>query len=251
MKVIKIDGEIGWDTTSNGVKYELSQTTGDIRVEISSPGGSVFQGIEIFNALKNYKSGKVEVVITSLAASIASYIALAGDTIKAYDNAVYMIHNAWAIAVGDHHAMIKRASVVEGLSNIIAKKYMEITGKNDAEIKKMMDEETFFYGSEMMDAGFIQEIIDTNDEKNSASAKALASEQFNACLKEMKKREEDDFEAAAALLANLEGPKPTDTPEPERVDEEGVISTEVDEKINNSSKRNAAIARLIYREKNA
>lgn len=243
MKIIKIDGEIGWDTTSNGVKYELSQTTGDIRVEISSPGGSVFQGIEIFNALKNYKGGKVEVVITSLAASIASYIALAGDTIKAHDNAVYMIHNARALSVGDHHAMRKRAAVIEGISNIIAKKYIEITGKSEKEIKKMMDDETFFYGAEMQEAGFVQSIVETEDEKDGASAKALASEQFSACLTEMRKREEaDDFEAAAALLENLEEPKPSDI-----VEKEGVTS-EVDEN-KNSSKVNAIHARLKLKEK--
>lgn len=242
MKIIKIDGEIGWDTTANGVKHELSQTTGDIRVEISSPGGSVFQGIEIFNALKNYKSGNVEVIITSLAASIASYIALAGDTIKAHDNAVYMIHNAWAFAIGDHHAMVKRASVLEGLSNIIAKKYIEITGKSESEIKKMMDEETFFYGSEMQDAGFVQSIVETEDEKDGSSAKALASEQFNACLVGIRKREEaDDFEAAAALLEELEEPKPT----AQVSDEEGVTS----EAEANASKVNAINARLKQKEK--
>jgi len=241
MKTIKIDGEIGWDTTANDIKGELSRTSGDIRVEISSPGGSVFQGIEIFNALKNYKGGSVEVVITSLAASIASYIALAGDTIKAHDNAVYMIHNAWAVAVGDHHAMAKRGSVLEGLSNIIAKKYIEITGKEESEIKKMMDDETFFYGDEMKDAGFVHAIVETEDEKDGASAKAFATEQFSACISGMKQRENDDFEAAAALLEKLEEPKPT----AQLSDEEGATS-EVEA---NASKVNAINARLKQKEK--
>ena len=242
MKVIKIEGEIGWDTTANGVKGELSQTTGDIMVEISSPGGSVFQGIEIFNALKNYKGGQVHVVITSLAASIASYIALAGDTIKAHDNAVYMIHNAWALAIGDHNAMRKRADVVEGLSNIIAKKYIEITGKSEKEIKQLMDAETFFYGDEMKEAGFVQSIIGTEEEKDGASAKALASEQFNACLADMRKREEaDDFEQAAALLKEIDNK--VEEPKPEQ--KEGVTS----EAEANASKVNAIRARLKIKEK--
>lgn len=246
MKVIKIDGEIGWDTVAASIKSELSGASGDIRVEISSPGGSVFQGIEIFNAIKSYKAGKVEVVITSLAASIASYIALAGDTIKAYDNAVFMIHNAWTFAIGDHNAMRKRADVLEGLSGIIARKYIELTGKSAEEVKSWMDNETFFYGEEIKNAGFVHEIISTESEKNKSSAKALASEQFAACLNDMKQRSDaEDFEAAAALLAKMEEPKPMD----HTIDKEGATSNEVDELNLNSSKVNAIKARLKLKEK--
>lgn len=246
MTTIKIDGEIGWDTTANGIKGEIAQASGDLRVEISSPGGSVFQGIEIFNALKNYKGGQVEVVITSLAASIASYIALAGDTIKSHDNAVFMIHNAWAFAIGDHNAMRKRAGVLEGLSNIIAKKYIEITGKSESEIKQLMDDETFFYGEEMKEAGFVNAIIETEGEKDSAGAKALAFEQYNACISDGKQRHTDEeFQAAAAMLEavnnELEDPKPTAESE-----KEGVTSTEAEA---NASKVNAIKTRLKLKEK--
>lgn len=250
MKIIKIDGEIGWTTTARDVKWELSRASGDIRVEISSPGGIVFEGVEIHNALKNYAGGQVEVVITSLAASIASYIALAGDVVKVHDNATYMIHNAHVWAGGDHHKLRKRADIVEGLSNIIAKRYIEVTGKDEDEIKKMMNEETFFYGEEIVEAGFATEIIATEDEKDAASAKALAHEQFVACMKEASERETDqDLNEVAAYLDevnnNLEQPKPTDP----KVDEEGATSTEADEKVTNSSKVNAIHARLKLKEK--
>ena len=242
MKIIKIDGEIGWTTTARDVKWELARANGDIRVEISSPGGSVFQGIEIFNALKNYQGGNVEVVIMSLAASIASYIALAGDTIKAHDNAVYMIHNAHVFVGGDHNKLRKTADIVSGLSNILAKKYIEVTGKDEKEIKAMMDEETFFYGAEMQEAGFVDEIIETEESKDPEGAKALAHEQFAACLKEANARYEDaDFNEAAALLATMEQPKPTDHP----VVKEGVQ----DEGEANASKVNAIKARLKLKEK--
>ena len=99
---IKIDGEIGWDIKAREIKGQLEESTGDITIEISSPGGSVYQGVSIFNAIKQYNKGTVTTVITSLAASMASYIAIAGDTIKAYDNAVYMIHNASVFSWGDH-----------------------------------------------------------------------------------------------------------------------------------------------------
>jgi len=241
MKIIKIDGEIGWTTTARDVKWELSRANGDITVEISSPGGSVFQGIEIFNALKKYDKGTVTVVITSLAASIASYIALAGDEIKANDNAVYMIHNASVFVGGDHNKLRKSADIVAGLSKILANKYVEMTGKKEKEIQKMMDEETFFYGAEMVEAGFVGSIVETEDEKDEEGAKALASEAFKACLKETNDRYEDaDFKEAAALLKDeTEDPKPS---------KEGVnIEDEATEK--NASKVNAINARLKVKEK--
>ena len=253
MLTIKIQGEIGWETTARDVKWELSRADGDIVVEVSSPGGSVFEGIEIFNALKAYDRGSVDVVITSLAASIASYIALAGDTVKAYDNAVYMIHNASVFAWGDHNELRKKADIVAGLSSIIAKKYIAVTGKDEKEINQMMDDETFFYGEEMVEAGFVDAIITTEEEKDAASAKALAAEAFSSCFKETNQRYTDeDFKEAAALLAKEDvsdtgvgDTKKTEDPKPSK---EGV-NIEDEEKVKNSSKVNAINARLKLKER--
>ena len=244
MTIIKIDGEIGWTTTARDVQWELSRANGDITVEISSPGGSVFQGIEIFNALKKYDKGEVTVVITSLAASIASYIALAGDVIKANDNAVYMIHNASVFAWGDHNELRKKADIVAGLSKIISKKYGSATGKKESEIFKMMDDETFFYGEDMVEAGFVDELVETEDEKDEEGAKALASEAFKSCFKETNQRYKDeDFQEAAALLEDET--KETEDPMPSK---EGV-NIEDEEKVKNSSKVNAINARLNLKER--
>lgn len=238
MQILKIDGEIGWDTTAKEFKNELSSTTGDITLEISSPGGHVFQCVEIFNALKAYNKGKITAVISSLAASMASYIALAADEVHAYDNSTYMIHNASAIAWGDHHALRKKADIVNGLSVVLAKAYVAKTGKSASEIEKMMDNETFLYGEEMKEAGFVDVILSTEDEKDSLGAKALASESINACLKETNKRYSDeDYVAAAAMLENLEEPMPT---------KEGNTEIEAED---NSSKVNAINARLNLKEK--
>ena len=238
MPILKIDGEIGWDTTAKEFKNELKSTTGDITLEISSPGGHVFQGVEIFNALRAYKNGKITAVISSLAASMASYIALSADEIHAYDNSTYMIHNASAIAWGDHHALRKKADIVNGLSVVLAKAYVAKTGKSEKEIEKMMDDETFFYGEEMKEAGFIDVILSTEDEKDAMSAKALASESVSACLKDTNTRYSDEgYVAAAAMLAKLEEPTPS---------KEGNTEIEAED---NSSKVNAMRARLNLKEK--
>ena len=239
--MILIDGEIGWDMTSSQFANELKKETGDFEIQISSGGGSVFHGISIYNQIKAYKKGKVTVVITSLAASMASYIALAADEVKAYANAVYMIHNASVIAWGDHRELRKKADILEGLSGITAKRYTSKTGKSEKEIKQLMDNETFFYGEEMKEAGFIDVIIEAEEEGDKTQAVALASETFTACLKAANERVTDaDFEQAAALL-KVEEPKPSN--------KEGVTSIEEDTNAKNVSKVNAMKARLSVKEK--
>lgn len=207
MGLIKINGEIGWEVTASDVKRQLDEMTGDITIEISSPGGSVFQGVEIFNAIKNYSKGEVTTVIVSIAASMASYIALAGKTIKAYDNSVYMIHNASVYSWGDHRDLRKSADIVESLTKMLAKQYVAKTGKGIEEIRKMMDDETYLFGSEMIDLGFIDEIIVTENNKDKESAKILATENVKACIvstKERQNREESNQEQIAALLVTVD-----------------------------------------------
>jgi ATP-dependent protease ClpP protease subunit len=233
--------------TSAQFANELKKETGDFEIHISSGGGSVFQGISIYNQIKAYNRGKVTVIITSLAASMASYIALAGDVVKAYDNAVFMIHNASVFAMGDHRELRKKADILEGLSGITAKRYASKTGKSDREIKKLMDDETFFYGEEIKSAGFVDEIVPDGKEVPKSQAVALANETFNACLKASSERGTDaEFEQASALLKtfdseNMEEPKPV---------KEGVQPEErVFEK--NTLKVNAMKARLsLYKKGN-
>ncbi len=241
---IVIDGEIGWDVTDKEFTNQLKEQKGDVEIEIASGGGSVFQGIRIFNAIKAYDRGEVTVKITSMAASIASYIALAADKVQAYDNAVFMIHNASVLAWGDHRELRKKADIVNGLSGIIAKAYISKTGKSESEVEALMNDETFFYGSEMLDAGFIDEILETESDDTKDQAVALASEIFHASLKASNERLTDqDYEEAAAMLKvddNVEEPKPSEK-EGADIEEETTIS--------NVSKVNAINARLKLKEK--
>lgn len=242
---IMIENEIGWDVTSQEVVNQLKDERGDVEIHINSGGGSVFHGIAIFNAIKAYDRGKVTVVITSLAASIASYIALAADEVKAYDNAVYMIHNASVFAWGDHRELRKKADILSGLSGIIAKAYIAKTGKDQKEVEVLMDDETFFYGDEMLEAGFIDSVISTEEDTTKDQAVALASETFIACLKSSNERiTENDYEQAAATLKTLEEPKPT-----AQVSDKDRVTSEDEEKAKNSSKVNAINARLKIKEK--
>lgn len=233
--IIYINGDIGWDVTDADIIEQLQNANGDLEVYISSGGGSVFQGVNIFNAFKNYNKGKVTMVVTSFAASMASYIALAGDELKVYDNAVYMIHNAWSLSVGDHRQMRKDAEILFNLSEILKKAYISKTGKSKNEVTKLMDEESWFYGSEIKDAGFADEVIKTENDSDKNQAVAFASEAFRASVKKQKESENnDDMRKVASII--------TEPSTPDKEDDD--IDNEADEFAENASKVNAINARL-------
>ncbi len=204
MSVIKIDGDIGrWGAVSSQyIKEQLDAKSGDITIEINSPGGSVMEGISIFNAIRAYDKGSVEVVITGLAASMSSYIALAGDSIKAYDNAVYMIHNASIISWGDARQLRKDADHVESLTKLLIKEYIAKTSKDEKAMKKLLDDETYFYGEDILANGFCDEIIDSGKEDDPMTAKALAVESVKACISNYKANITDDENEQVAAMLN-------------------------------------------------
>lgn len=209
MKTIQIDGVIGWDVNGRDIRRQLQAAGGeDVRVEINSPGGFVIDGLEIFNRLRNY-SGAVHTHIMSLAASMASYIALAGDPGKrtAEANAVYMVHNVWGIGIGDHREMRAEADILEGLTGLLSKEYAKAIGKSVADARELMDAETFLFGEEMVDAGFIDEIVEGDDSGDSVdddrdSAIAVAHTSLDNCLAKLKEvgQTEEDQQKVAALL---------------------------------------------------
>ena len=195
---IKIDGEIGWDIFADDVKMQLDSADGDIEVLIDSPGGSVFEGVKIYNLLAEYKGKKI-ITIGSLAASMATYIAMAGDIVKVKDNSTFMIHNAWGFAMGDYREMQKTAEVLQGLTSLLSKKYISKTGKSEKKIRDLMDNESWFFGEEIVKNGFADEIVKTDDQKDKNAALAFSKEKFKALSKKMSEKEEDNDKVAALL----------------------------------------------------
>ena len=210
-KKITISGEIGWDYTSTSIRDSLREAKGgDIELEIASPGGDVFDGIEIYNAIRDYKrdnpKSQIMATLKGLVASMASYIASnpAIDLVAAEDNAVYMIHNPWMLAMGDYREMVKQSAFLEGLAGILASAYVERTGKKGTEIRSLMDSETWLFGSEMKDAGFVDEMVasvdgacgpDTDKKKK---ALALARGSFDAMKRHA--QEKTDAQKVAAMV---------------------------------------------------
>lgn len=212
MKKIIISGEIGWDVYPGDIRRQIAEAGGDdLSVEISSPGGFVYFGLEIFNLIKN-APGKKTTRLMGLAASMASYIALAGDYIEAEDNAVYMIHNVWGAAVGDYRDMEKEAELLDGLTGLLAKKYAERTGKSEKEIRKMMDDETWLFGDEMVAAGFVDAIIITDKPKDRAASIAEARAKFAVCSEHIKDLETPEDRKAVASLLGIKNQSHTPAP---------------------------------------
>ena len=203
---IIIEGIIGWDFTAHDFRKQSEKMQGDLQIEIASPGGFVYDGIELFNLIRAYskEKGKVEIIINGLCASIASYIAIAGDKLLAYDNAIYMIHNVYSVACGDYRELNKQAKELEALTNLLAKTYANKTNLDINEIKRLMNEESFFYGEEILKNGYADEIVNTENGKTSNKDEAyiIAKNRINACFNKMHESEKykDDLNKAVAIM---------------------------------------------------
>ncbi len=129
----------------------------DILLRINSPGGSVIDGLAIYDALRRTPQ-KVITRIEGLAASIASIIAMAGDEIIMSENSLFMIHNVWGGETGDSKDMRKAADLMDKMSSKLVSIYMAKSGKEESEITSWMDSETWFSAEEALEAGFINSI---------------------------------------------------------------------------------------------
>lgn len=157
---MRIYDVIGWPfVEADAFLNDLSKIqANEIKVKINSPGGDVFDGTAIYNALADHPA-KIITSVDGIAASMASIIALAGDERQIYKNAQYMIHNPWTIAMGDFNDLYKEAELLKSIGGQMAETYAQKTGKKQADIQAMMDAETWFAGSKAVEAGFMTETL--------------------------------------------------------------------------------------------
>lgn len=197
MKEFSLSGGIGVDLNIKDFKEMLDTAGGDeINLSFSSVGGYVFDGFEIYNLIKDYK-GKKSVTLNGITASIASYIAMAFDHITVRDNTPFMIHNAFGGTVGDYKIMKSYSEHLKNLTNLIADKYSDKTGKSKQEILSLMDKETWLYGSEIVNSGFADNFVETSSNNNKESAIQKASLIFNSFKPPARN---DDLEKIAAMF---------------------------------------------------
>ncbi len=147
-----------WGVSAQSIVDQIRDTeASDINVRINCRGGMVFEGIAIYNALRLHKAS-IHISIEGLAASIASVIAMAGDTVTIAENAMMMIHNPYGWAQGDAEAMRKTAEVMDKIADSIAVSYTARTGKTIDDMKALMEAETWFTAKEALDIGLVDQI---------------------------------------------------------------------------------------------
>ncbi|HBZ2142932.1 TPA: Clp protease ClpP, partial [Klebsiella pneumoniae] len=158
---IYIYDEIGyWGVTAKQFVNDL-KALGDvshINLHINSPGGDVFDGIAIFNALKHHGAA-ITVHIDGLAASMASVIAMVGNPVIMPENTMMMIHKPWGFAGGDANDMRDYADLLDKVESVLIPAYAAKTGKTSDEIAAMLEDETWLDGAECLAMGFADQVI--------------------------------------------------------------------------------------------
>lgn len=145
----------------------------EIDVHINSSGGNVFAGHAIYNMLKMH-SAKINIYIDALAASIASVIAMSGDTIFMHKNSLLMIHNSWIITMGNSKELRETADLLDKTDKASNHAYLD-KAKNvsEEELQQMLDAETWLTAEEALEKGFVDEVLGTNEIAASISKKQL------------------------------------------------------------------------------
>ena len=166
-RVLTLNGTIAeesWfddDITPQLFKDELNSGTGDITVWINSPGGDCVAAAQIYNMLMDYK-GNVTVKIDGIAASAASVIAMAGNTVLMSPVSTMMIHNPATVAMGDHNEMQKAIEMLNEVKESIINAYEIKTGLSRAKLSHLMDSETWMNANKAVELGFADGIISRN-----------------------------------------------------------------------------------------
>lgn len=153
----------GDEVTPQLFKDELNAGSGNITVWINSPGGDVFAAAQIYNMLRDYK-GSVTVKIDGIAASAASVIAMAGNTVCVSPVAMMMIHNPATMAMGEAKDMQKAIAMLNEVKESILNAYESKTGLTRARLSHMMDDETWFNAKKAVELGFADKILFDSDE---------------------------------------------------------------------------------------
>ncbi|VWB35091.1 peptidase S14 [Burkholderia arboris] len=175
---IRIYGDIGfWGTDADLFIAKLDEVASNatsIVVAINSMGGDVFDAFAIYNAVRRH-AGKVTGRVDGIAASAASLILMACDTIEMPSNARLMIHNPHTVAAGESGDLRKLADLLDSTSDSMLAAYVERSGRTEEEVRTIMDAETWLTAAEAKEQGFCDAIVDPIRIDANAGAARLAA----------------------------------------------------------------------------
>lgn len=168
-----------WGIGPKQFKDELDEVRGakSIKLLLNSPGGSVFDGMAVYNLLSSVRD-KLDVEVIGLAASISSIIAMAGKSLAIAEGAYLMIHDPFTVTVGGAEDLRKTADLLDTMKGEFIAIYAKKSGLEDKEISKMMDDETWFTASQAVEKGFADSIEDYGEVAANASRFNLAKYGF-------------------------------------------------------------------------
>ncbi|MFR6532019.1 MAG: head maturation protease, ClpP-related [Staphylococcus simulans] len=177
--ILTLNGVVASDEFDNTISYKfiensLKDTDKDIVIKLSSAGGDAFEGINIYNYLKSLKNN-ITIEITSIAASAASLISMAADTIVMHTGANMMIHEASTLAFGNKSDIQKTLNALESVDTSIVDIYHERTGIDKAELSRMMANETWLTADEAVSNKFADKKRSNKEVSNMDKNQLVAS----------------------------------------------------------------------------
>ena len=184
--VIGEDWWTGGGITAKSVASQL-RAIGDrpVEVQINSPGGDMFEGLAIYNVLREHPQS-ITIKIMGMAASAASTIAMAGDTVEIGAAAFLMIHNCWVIAVGNRHDMQETANYLAPFDQAMADVLAQRSGQTADQCAAWMDAETYMSGSQAIERGFANSLLPADQVKVEDKTKASDRERTAITALELK-----------------------------------------------------------------
>lgn len=224
--IIGQDWWTGQGVTAKLVAGVLRKNKGKaVTVNINSPGGDYFEGLAIYNLLREH-DGDVTVRVIGLAASAASLVAMAGDTIKIAEAGFFMIHNAWSVVLGNTHDMEKTARTLAQFDDVQAETYAKRTGMDVEEIALMLNAETWISGSDAVEQGFASQLLDSDEltvEQKPAASYNSSRERVDSILaqggvsRSERRRLIKDLSSTPGAAAELDEPVKPGADKPELV----------------------------------
>lgn len=176
----------------------------DVTVNINSPGGDMFEGLAIYNLLREYE-GHVTVKVLGIAASAASIIAMAGDDIHIGRGAFLMIHNCWLYAMGNRHDFAELAQSLEPFDTAMADIYAARSGLDIAAVQKLMDAESYIGGSDAVAKGLADSLLSADAVSDGDESPAAALRKLDALLAKTNTPRSERRKLIKALTGNTPG----------------------------------------------
>lgn len=205
--------DISWwgdEATPQEFRDELAKHQGNLTVVLNSGGGDVFAGLAIYNALREFNHN-VTVRVDGLAASIASVVAMAADTIIMAPGSMMMIHKPWMMVMGDINDLEKSKEILQGIEDSVVPIYVSRTGLDKEKIEEMLNAETWMTAEQAVEMGFADQMIEAKQKATISDAIKNALNGEFALSMAATRKSLNDFIAKA----EVEPETPAQTEEPE------------------------------------